>query len=475
MHYATGMPVEPRETLRDVLGAGGDSLHWPRIGLFFGALIVADIASLVVQSATSGGFPPPLVFLFYLAGDLVLTAAAVLAFRFFRNPVLAAALTAAFYIVGMIPLRAWQLLNFPPDFRWHWLLISVLVYGLIGNFLNFLGMHLGLRWLGMLFPGLALGSGIAAISTELLRIVAGMLSGESTFGMRGAVEGLAYGIGTAVAFAGAVWIGMQLPVMRAYVSAEAATMPGYAPVVAPRGEAAELQRAADFRTVRKTLKPPAIGSIVFGVIAIGLGIASLEDSPINAVLVLLGLGLLGEGIWILVQPTPVGMIIDGIALCLLGLWNLFVTFLNVSSGAKGPRAFAVLGIFQIVLGIQSFRRYGRFAGAAGGTASAEAIKRVDELVAGVEASSEKTSPDIIEFAVKGIAWKGRLSSDVAVLVAQGEQDVVLARKAELLITPQEAPGSGKTFKAAFQFGPHNDSGALSPESYQRYERWKSSR
>lgn len=475
MHYSTDLPVEPQETLRDVLGGGGDSLHWPRIALFLGALIVSDIVSLVVQSATSGGFPPPLFLVFYLAGDLVLTAAAVLAFRFFRHPALAALLTAVFYIVGMMPLRVWQLLNFPPDFRWHWLLMSVLVYGLIGNFLNFLGMHFGLRWLGMLFPGLALGSVVAAIATEVLRTVAAMLTAEFTFSLRHTAEGLAFGIGTAVAFAGAIWIGMQIPVMRAYVSAEAAAMPGYAPLAAPGGEAAELQRAADFRTVRKTLKPAAIGSIVFGVIAIGLGIASLKDSPVNAVLVLLGLGLLGEGIWILVQPTPVGMIIDGIALCLLGLWNLFVTILNASSGGKGPGAFGILGVFQIIMGIQSFRRYRRFAGAAGGTASAEVIKRVDELVAGVEASSEKASPDIIEFTAKGVAWKGRLAGDLAVLVAQGEQDVVLARKSEFLITPQEAPGSGKTFKAAFQFGPHNDSGAISPESYQRYERWKSSR
>ncbi|HSC77053.1 MAG TPA: hypothetical protein VLB32_00700, partial [Candidatus Acidoferrales bacterium] len=320
MHYSTGLPVEPRETLRDVLGAGGDSLHWPRIALFFGALLVADVASLLVQAATGDGFPPPLFFVFYLVGDIVLTAAAVLAFRFFRHPVLAAALTAVFYIVGMIPLRAWQMMNFPPDFRWHWLLASVLTYGLIGNFLNFLGMHFGLRWLRSLFPGLAVGSAAAALATEILYAVLQLtLSGGEGFSpsLRG-LTGLAYGIGTAVVFAGAVWIGMQIPVMRAYVSAEAAAMPGYAPSAAAGGEAAELQRAADFRTVRKTLRPAAFGSIVFGVIAIGMGIASLEDSPVNAVLVLLGLGLLGEGIWILVQPTPVGMIVDGIALCLLG-------------------------------------------------------------------------------------------------------------------------------------------------------------
>ena len=472
MHYATGMMTEPRETLRDLLGAGGDTLHWPRIGLFLAALLAADTVSLAARAVISDGFPPALFFVFYLVGDVVLTAAAVLAYRIFHDPLVAAALAAVFYIVGMIPLRAWQLLNFPPDFRWHWLLMSVLVFGLVGNFLNFLGMHFGLRWMGSLFPGLALGSGAAAVATEVLRTVAEVGIG-STPSLRGAVEGLAYGIGTAVAFAGAYWVGMQLPVMRAYASAEAGAMPGYA--TAAGGEAAELQRAADFRTVRKTLRPAAFGSIVFGVIAVGLGIASLEDSPVNAVLVLLGLGLLGEGIWILVQPTPVGMIVDGIALCLLGLWNLFVTFMNASSGGKGPSGFAVLGVFQIILGIQSFRRYSRFAGAAGGTASAESIKRVDELVAGIEASSEKAAPDIIEFNAKGVAWKGRLTGDLGVLVAQGEQDVVLARKAEVTITPQEAPGSGKTFKAAFQFGPHNLTGSLSLESYQRYERWKSSR
>ncbi len=110
--------------------------------------------------------------------------------------------------------------------------------------------------------------------------------------------------------------------------------------------------------ILKGLKTGGIGSIVFGVIAIALGLATAKDSPVNAGLAVIGIFLLIEGIWLLVSPQPAGLIVDGIALIILGIWNFCVTVANSSRGGSGG-SFAVLGVFQVVWGIQSFRRYGR--------------------------------------------------------------------------------------------------------------------
>jgi uncharacterized membrane protein len=61
------------------------------------------------------------------------------------------------------------------------------------------------------------------------------------------------------------------------------------------GNIEELQKISDYRTIRKTLRPAGIGSIVFGVLAVVMGIASIEDNSLNAILALIGLFLLVEG------------------------------------------------------------------------------------------------------------------------------------------------------------------------------------
>lgn len=468
MHYS----AEPRETLHDLVGAGGASIHWPRALNFLAALLAGDLIPLMLSPLLrGGGFPSPRDFVMEFMLDVVVAAAALGAFRLVSNGVLAAGLAAVGYALIGVPIVIFNIVSFSGmrdlDLPWSFFLM-IAVFSITYNFLFLTGVHAAVRFIPSLLVGLLVGAGAANLVHFLLRTAFQAATGSQPFQLGPALGFAVVRVGAGVLFGVALWAGLKLPVMQMAGRVAAAA----APVLT--GATADLQRAADFRSVRKRLKPAAIGSIIFGVIAVGLGVASLEDSSLNALLVLLGFFLLGEGIWLLVQPTPVGMIVDGIALCLLGVWNILVTVANMQSGAGGPRFFAALGIFQIIWGVQSFRRYGRFAHLAGGTASAEAIQRVDALVAGIFASSMKTAADIIEFTAGGQQWKGRLAPDLGVFVAGAEDEVVLAGKGEVSITPQE-PVAGKAFAATFQLGPHSHKGSLSPEAYQRYEIWRASR
>jgi len=111
--------------------------------------------------------------------------------------------------------------------------------------------------------------------------------------------------------------------------------------------------------IHKKLKRAGIGSIVFGIIAVILGLIAMRESPINSIVVLIGIFLLIQGIWIVVKPTPAGLIVDGIALLIVGLWNSIVTLSGTSAGGY---IFGVLGAFQIIWGIQNFVQYNKFYG-----------------------------------------------------------------------------------------------------------------
>ncbi len=70
----------------------------------------------------------------------------------------------------------------------------------------------------------------------------------------------------------------------------------------------EFQKVADYRLVRKGFKGAAIGSIIFGLIAMGTGFGSAEESSLNVILGLIGIFLLAEGIWLIRTPNPKGKI-----------------------------------------------------------------------------------------------------------------------------------------------------------------------
>ena len=244
----------------------------------------------------------------------------------------------------------------------------------------------------------------------------------------------------------------------------------------PNAEFEELQRVANYRLVRKSLRPGGIGSIIFGLIAIGIGTSGMEANPINGILALIGVFLTIEGIWLVSAPAPVGMIVDGCALLILGIWNISITFMNASSGTGSPGAFGIIGVWQIIWGFQSFGRYARFANMPQSKPSAETLQRIDQIVDEMKKATLASDPRLLEFTGKSFssqqAWRGRLGEASGVFIADGGQDLVFAQKQAVSISSDGKVWIGKSLKATFSIGERNFSGTISPEAFQRYEEWK---
>ncbi len=237
----------------------------------------------------------------------------------------------------------------------------------------------------------------------------------------------------------------------------------------------DLQRVSNYRLIRKILRPSGIGSIVFGLIAIAMGFRGMGDNPINVILGLIGIFLLVEGVWIVTSPTPFGMIVYGVALIIVGLWNIIITITNsVSDG--GHSFFAILGGWQIIWGCQSFGRYKRFSKLPINKPSDETVKIIDDIVNELTKAKTKDAQDVIEFQtknqIKNQIWKGRLAQDSAIFVQAAGQDVVFAKKSQVRIDKQGKVLIGKTIKAAFTLGDRNLNGTIDPDTFERYESWK---
>lgn len=116
----------------------------------------------------------------------------------------------------------------------------------------------------------------------------------------------------------------------------------------------QFQGAADFRLLRKKLKGGGIGSIIFGLIAVGMGLAFVEDNPVNAILAVIGFFLLIEGVWVLRAPSPRGMIMEGIVMCVIGVMEYRGNIRQCCCWSYWRHLGYCIGYIPAILGNQSF-------------------------------------------------------------------------------------------------------------------------
>lgn len=233
-----------------------------------------------------------------------------------------------------------------------------------------------------------------------------------------------------------------------------------------------LQQVADYRTVRKTLRTSGIGSIVFGSLALIGGVAP----PLDPILSALGLVLLGTGLWNTLAPKPTGIIADGVTLLLVGLYNIAGVVMSAGHGAAGSTLWLKLGIFQLIWGGQAFWRYAKFRNAFQDPPSDVEFNQLDGVVTTLWKTNPKDANDVIEFTAAGLMhatrWKGRLDDGFALLATAGGAEVRVVMKDAFEVEDRGKGLIGKSHKATLRFAGKKLSGAIAPESLERYQQWK---
>ncbi len=236
----------------------------------------------------------------------------------------------------------------------------------------------------------------------------------------------------------------------------------------------ELQKAADYHLVRRTLRWSVLGSIMFGLTAVGFGIASIKEDPLNVVMALIGAFLFIEGIWLIAAPRPRRMIADAIALGVLGVWNIGAATV-LAREEFGTIIFAIVGAAEIFWGFQSFGRYRRFSDVSIEKPSKESAKYIAQVLRSVSKAKPSQSDDIIRFEIGGFAgnlWKGKLSGDLAIFTTLTGNDLLFARRNEVEFVKKGKVRIGNTLKVTIKIGRRSFSGTIPPFSMQRYESWK---
>ncbi len=450
---------------RDLLGCGGGRIDWRFPAAFVVANILSNLPEMIRTLASWKSFPVELRLWFLpvqLIAPLVMAAAAVLAFRKVRETWLSIAACAVAYEIVMTLVR----LGFSQRIG-----AIQFVSGTLWVFLFFAGLALGARMISFLPLGLAAGATAAGwLHSALFMLWTALSRPGVRFSFSGELLSFGLTLLSSLIFGFAFWGGLRIAGLS--LERPAGALPGAAAAAAGEGDD-WLRRALAFHGLSRQLRSSGVGSLLFGAVAILLGATTMGQSPVNGALVLLGLVLIGEGIWIMTSPSTSAIIVDGLVVMVIGIWNIGISAVNIerAAGTSMSGRFLLFGIFQIVWGVGRMVQSRRYADLRGFRLDSVERKRLEDEIASTLQSGPDRG-DIVAFESKAIRSgqaRLRLLRDHAALFSRGKVDEVIPRSEVGCEPPPQS--AGDPLQATLRLGKRRLGVKISREAYERLGRW----
>jgi len=241
------------------------------------------------------------------------------------------------------------------------------------------------------------------------------------------------------------------------------------------------QDVAKYRAARKMIQGGAWGRLIFGVIAVFAGLLSFQLDIIHVGLVVLGGYLVAGFVVAFARPGVAAWILGGTGLVLLGLWNVLYTFADVilyKDKGQAQTFWAVLGAFQILWGARLLLTKSRYVGIHLPAPSPEAVKRVDELCAGLRRARESDGPQFVELVVMSaevMQLRGKVGPEGAFLVDTSGTHVYFAQPGDLELRLKKEGPLHKRNRCEMAIRGETMPCAMSHASFERIIAWKEGR
>jgi hypothetical protein len=234
----------------------------------------------------------------------------------------------------------------------------------------------------------------------------------------------------------------------------------------PDTNLAVLAQAWEAGQFRQTFRSSGGWSIFWGIVAVFIGISSLSDSDLNFILILIGGFLFITGIAARSGNVSTGTIVgDGLGMVLIGVWNILITISNMQAGSENS-FFGILGVMQIIWGIQRFTVIPRF----------QQISQIPESIIGYATqrvdwvkNANLNDRAIFQLTMQGSTWKVGLESLLVTMVTTDGKKVQFTRRNGFRLTAQDIPTPKKQVKVTVQITRQEFPGTLTYEHWQRYE------
>lgn len=191
-----------------------------------------------------------------------------------------------------------------------------------------------------------------------------------------------------------------------------------------------MQRMADYRTTCRFLNHSGKQGIVFGCVFLLIGYASFVGDLLSYLYVGLGSLELLIGVLNRYRPSASGIVLDGIMLILLGIWNLSWLAMAVAQGLPIPWFSGIFGVMVIIVGIQRIRRYPRVKAAFDEPPTEEQKAWFDDIIREIQEATPDAAGDVVEFRA-GFVWKGKRYGDTAIFVDKMDMENLIVDRGDI--------------------------------------------
>lgn len=236
------------------------------------------------------------------------------------------------------------------------------------------------------------------------------------------------------------------PVELSYVSLAGSEVPA-----ATRENVHLLQQAADYQTHSQSLRRSAIAGIIIGLIWGVVGYLMIDSGQPGYALVVFAVVLVGIGAWLVSAPSPLGMLVDGIAMIAVGAINVILFILSLQQVRNGQEQYTFGIIFSIIMigyGISRIVSYPKYKAAAAMSPSPQTLKWLKDLTKDALNTRAKNDVNTVEFTRSTFfnQEKGRvrLLPEVAVFVAEKNQTYYIGGGGGVLLIMLVRMMAGKT-------------------------------
>lgn len=258
-----------------------------------------------------------------------------------------------------------------------------------------------------------------------------------------------------------------------------------------------LKEASLNHLLKKRTRAESTGCLIFGVLAVFMGMGM--ESLLDPILILIGLFLIVSGIWSLTDPSPRALKTNGIALIIVGVWNILISlsafFIHLKGAEGGNFFFDILfifvGIFQIRLGVKTNIAAGWFQEIFDKEILKDLVPQLENLEKELRKADPKKEADIIsfeaaEFRAKFLG-KARLQKDMIIILNQYSGQIFFLAPGEIEISENGKTLLKNAYKINLNIQDYSNldkperrvetkkqTGTMPVEDYEKFKKWKES-
>ena len=220
-------------------------------------------------------------------------------------------------------------------------------------------------------------------------------------------------------------------------------------------------------SVKRSVRRQAWFLPIIGVIVAVCGVAGglVPMAVIGAVIFV-------AGAWNLYRPTVTGLVVDGVALILTGVFSALAWIWFDDARPSSAARWVVTGAFQVAWGV---RRIVFYATARRVVNDPPAIARLESIVRELSKRKAGTDPAVVEFRTgrfhRHLNRLGLYEKGVIGLLQ--EQVVRLERRPDVWVEAIGTTAFSRSVKVSIQMGELRLIGHMPTAHFERFERWKS--